>query len=61
MEGAVAVVETDGVRTGREDGNDGAAAGAAKKKDSVTCWRCRATGHYSDSCTTKLHEGCGGK
>ena len=35
-------------------GNDGA-------KDSKTCFRCRATGHFSNKCTTKLCERCGGR
>lgn len=36
----------------KKDGNGGTIAGARKANNSVTCWRCRAMGHYSDSCTT---------
>ena len=35
-------------------GNDGA-------KDSKACFRCRATGPFSNKCTTKLCERCGGR
>lgn len=45
----------------KEDGNGGTTAGAGKAKGSGTCRRCKATGHYSDSGTTKLCDRCGGR
>lgn len=46
-------------KSSKEDGNGGTSAGAGKAKDSVTCWRCRVTGRYSDSSTTKFCDRCG--
>ena len=42
-----------------EDGKGDTTVGPGKAKDSVPCWRCSATGHYSDSCTTKPCDWCG--
>ena len=27
----------------------------------MTCWRCKATGHYRDNCTAELCDRCGGR
>ncbi|CAN0515542.1 unnamed protein product, partial [Laminaria digitata] len=37
---------------GKEGGNSNKNAGARTSK--VTCFRCRATGHYSSKCTTQI-------
>ena len=44
-----------------DDGQGGTTVGAGRTNTSVPCWRCKATGHYSDSYITKLCERCGGR
>ena len=56
-----------GKRKGRDRGEKGNGKEASREGDKaaktkvVTCWRCRMTGHCSDSCTTKLCDRCGGR
>ena len=42
-------------------GNDRSNGGAGKANVLMRCLRCKAAGHYGDSCTAKLCEGCGGR
>ena len=44
---------------GKEGGNSNKNAGAETSK--VTCFRCRAKGHFSNKCNTKICEKCGGR
>ena len=59
------VVRHMGVGEGLEEEGNGNAisnGGAGKAKISmVRCFRCRAAGHYSESCTATTCEPCGGR
>lgn len=50
-----------GRRSGREGRSDDAATGEGVNLVSVTCWRCQAKVHYTDKCTIKLCDRCGGR
>ena len=44
------------------NGNASSNGGAGKAKVSIgKCFRCRATGHYSENCTATTCERCGGR
>lgn len=59
----------DGGRGGGGKMDGGAVVGSLERatavkedaRESVTCWRCKAMGHYRDSCTVKACDRCGGK
>ena len=58
---SLALVSKGGRGHGGKGGQGGGRGKAGRKKDSVKCWRCRATGHYSDNCTIRLCGRCGGR